>query len=282
MPFHGAFRGLSGAGNLYRGSEFHFVNDWVAPNTTYQSLVPTATVGDWSSDWYGASALVPQYGTGRLGVVALTPGTGPASYCRMKTIAGGALDCATFQRIEAEAVVGVNQLSNATNEFWVEVGLVGNGWVATVDPATGYKSGFAHCFRYKRTEGGTKWSAVNREQDTETVVTLDGATHGGVPTVDAGTIAPVNFGGAAGAGSNMFRLLVKLYADASGGPGAGSRAEYWVNDVLCATVTTNMVTHSLAHSLNILTTAGTAATQALYVDYTRLSYYTLPGVVRLP
>lgn len=262
--------------NAYTARRFNFRDDWMyggTGGTFYQSLAggnPIA-LGHHTTDWTTGASILGLTGTGRLGVVALNTGALADARCRVRTCAMGAFDSTKYARLSYEAVLAFEAQASVAEDFTAEIGLVGNKWLLT--DSLGDVAGFGHFFRYKRSVGGHKWMAVNRDLDVETAVILDGTTQGGIATVDAGTIQALalpSFG--------FFRLKVIAYADAAG---AGDYAEFYVNDVLCATIDTNMVTHSLAGSVDIRKTAGTTP-RYLALDYTDLGYVMRDGQNREP
>lgn len=256
--------------NAYAGREFHFRDEWMLGVVMYYSLAggQAVVIGNYSTEWTSNARIVPITGSGRLGLVSLQTGEAADGQCRVKTCAMGAFDSTKYSQISYEAVVAFDAVADVTNDYRAEIGLVGNAW-----GIPGVR-GFGHFFRYERATGGAKWIAVNRNLDVETAVVLDGTTQGGIATVDGGTIHALTL-----PDGDFFRLKVIAYADAD--TGAGSYAEYYVNDVLCATITTNMVTHSLAGSVEILKTAGTTS-RYLALDYTDLGYVMRTGQSRSP
>lgn len=259
--------------NEYIARTFNFRDDWLYATSTYQSLAGGNPVhfGHHTTDWTTGASIGGITGSQRLGLVALSTGIETAARCRVRTNAMGAFDSTKYSQMSYEAVVAFDALSTAAQEYYAEVGLVGNKWLLT--DSLGDLSGFGHFFRYKRSVGGVKWIAVNRDLDVETAVILDGTTQGGIATVNAGDIAALSL-----PSFGFFRLKVIAYADSSG---VGSYAEYYVNGVLCATISTNMVTHSLAGSVEIRKTAGTTA-RYIALDYTDLGYVMRTGQDRQP
>lgn len=261
--------------NAYKAREFHFTEDYKQGDTLYYSLIGPSSAGygaHHTIEWTNNSRIVPVTGSGRLGVVSLQTGELASAKCRLHTGAMGAFDSAKFLWLSHETVLAFVTKATVGEDYWAETGLVGNKWAATDD--LGDVAGFGHFFRYKRDVGGTKWIAVNRNQDVETAVILDGTTQGGIATVDGGDIddqAFPNYG--------WFRLKVIAWADPN--TGAGLHADYYVNGVLCASIPTNMVTHSLAGSTMIRKTAGTT-NRDLYLDFTDLAYRMRDGQERLP
>jgi hypothetical protein len=267
----------SGTPNLYSGDSFLFTEDWKfggTGGTYYYSLAGgnPLSFGDYTTDWTNNASIGGLTGTGRLGVVALNTGVLADARCRVRTCAMGAFDSTKYQTLSFEAVLAFANKATVTDDYTAEIGLVGNKWLAT--DSLGDVAGFGHFFRYKRSAGGHKWMAVNRNLDAETQVILDGTINSGVATVDAGTIDDLSL-----PSYGFFRL--KVIATANPSTGAGASAAYYVNDVLCATITTNMVTHSLAGSVDIRKTAGTNS-RYLALDYTALGYTMRTGQDRLP
>lgn len=273
--FWEAWQGLisgSGAGNAYDDTEFIFRDDWLYGATQYFSLTPATNYGDYSTDWTNNARIVPISGTGRLGVVALQTGDLTECRCRIRTGAMGAFDSTKYESISFEAVVAFEALATGGEDYWAEIGLVGNKGSPGTTDSLGDVAGYMHAFRYNRSVGGAKWIAVNRNNDVETAVILDGTLQGSVQTVDAGTITALSL-----PDSGFFRLKVIAYSDPD--TGAGAYAEYYVDGVLCATITTNMVEHSLAGSVAIQKTAGTTS-RYLALDYTELAYVLRDGEAR--
>jgi hypothetical protein len=269
--------GGSGTPNLYTADSFLFTDDW-----TYGALITFANSGNnpvnygiYTTDWTNNASIGPITGSGRLGLTALSTGVLTDARCRVRTGAMGAFDSTKYASISFEAIVAFGNKATVTDDYTAEIGLVGNKWLAT--DSLGDVAGFMHAFRYKRSVGGHKWMVVNRNLDVENVVILDGTTNGtttAVATVDGGTIDDLAL-----PAYSFFRL--KVIATANPSTGAGTSAAYYVNDVLCATITTNMVTHSLAGSVDIRKTAGTNS-RYLALDYTALGYTMRTGQDRLP
>lgn len=228
---------------------------YVGPMYTTFTGTSGTPVGWHTLTMQGTARLLGLTGTGRQGLVSLQCGETEDGYCRLHTIAAGAFDDggqANLSSLSYECVLAVETLSTGTEEFMVEAGLVGN--------APGYG---AH-FRYQRTVGGAKWIAVTEDNATETAVVLDGTTQGGVATVDAGNITAYSL-----PNSGFFRL--KVVIESSDGTHTNAEAKFYVNGTLVATLDTNMPSHSLAGSINIIKSAGTT-NRSLAVDYARLRY----------
>lgn len=253
--------GLSGStDNGYAARRFVFRDDWMYGNSVYYELSDgqPAVFGDYTTEWSsGTPRMVPMHGSQRLGLMCLYTGEASDGQMRVRTAAMGAFDSRKYSAIWFEAVVAFEAVSSASQEYRAEIGLVGNAW------AIPNVRGFGHFFRYERATGGHKWIAVNRNDDEETAVILDGSTQNGIETVDGGTIDGYSL-----PSYGFFRLKVVAHADSEG---VGSYARFYVNDVLCAQIDTNMVTHSLAGSVEILKTAGTTS-RFLALDYTELGY----------
>lgn len=257
--------------NSYDSTTFTFRDDWTYGATQYFSLVAATNYGNYSTDWTNNARIVPLSGSGRLGVVGLQTGDLEECRCRVRTGALGAFDSTKYSSISFEAVVAFDAQATAGQDYWAEIGLVGNKGSPGQTDNLGDVAGYMHAFRYKRADGGHKWIAVNRNNDVETAVILDGTTQGGITTVDAGTITALSL-----PDSGFFRLKVIAYADANG---AGDYCEFYVDGVLCATISTNMVEHSLAGSVAIQKTVGTTS-RYLALDYTELKYTLRDGQER--
>lgn len=245
-----------GASNLYSGRTFRWVDDWCFNGPLYATLYGSGTpIGSppYTATLGGTGRLLGITGTGRLGVVAMHAGETADGQCRLHTCAMGAFDgggSLNMDRITFEAVVAFDTKSTALEGYVAEIGLVGNA------------PGYGCFFRYDETVGGHKWLAVTEEGGSETVVILDGTTNGGFATVDGGTIDNLSL-----PDYGFFRLKV-VY---TGTTGVGTSAAFYVNDVLCTTITSTLPTHSLAGSVDMQKTAGTT-TRYLALDYTDLKY----------
>lgn len=249
--------------NAYTGRFFRWTDDWFYAGPMYCTFTGTSgtPVGHHTLTMQGTARLVGVTGSGRLGLVSLQAGETADGQCRVHTCAMGAFDAggqANMQTITYEAVVAIENKSTALEEFRVEVGLVGNS------------PGYGAFFRYDRANNGGvhRWSVVAENLGTETVAVLDGTTNGGIATVDAGTIDDYSL-----PTYSFFRLKVVL----DGTAGVATSAKYYVKRTsdddyfLAATITTNLPTHSLAGSVEIMKTAGTTS-RAMVVDYTELTY----------
>ena len=115
--------------------------------------------GDYMTDWTTGTSIFGLTGTGRLGLVALSSGASTSSMCRVRTNAMGAFDSTKYARISFEAVVAFDTIATVTDDYFLEIGLVGNKWAAA-DDDLGQVRGFGHFFRYQRSVGGVKWIAV--------------------------------------------------------------------------------------------------------------------------
>lgn len=252
----------SANGNLYSGLFYQFIDDWLYVGPMYVTFAGTSgtPVGHHTLTMTGSARLVGLTGTGRLGLVALQCGETADGQCRVHTCACGAFDAggqANMDWISYEAVLAFEAKASVAEDYVAEVGLVGNA------------PGYGAFFRYNRAVGGHKWMAVTENEGTETAVVLDGTTQGGVTTVDTTAIDNMSL-----PTYGFYRLKVVL----QGTNGVATSASFYVNGTLVATLTTNLPTHSLAGSVEILKTAGTTS-RYIALDYTALTYQFLTARV---
>lgn len=254
----------SSSGNGWASRTFRFTDDWMYSGTLYASLNHSGTaLGHHTLTMSTGASAAGITGSGRLGLFGLLTGADTAGTTRVHTCAMGAFDSGgvgNLNSISYEAVVAYSALATVSDDYTSEVGLVGNA------------PGYGAYFRYQRSVGGAKWLAVSENSGTETVVVLDGSTQSGVTTVDPGSITALSL-----PSSGMFRLKVVVTGD---GAGAAASAKFYVatsttdaddEGTLCATLETNMPTHSLAGSVEIAKTAGTNSVY-LALDFTELIY----------
>lgn len=242
--------------NLFAGRRFTFTDDWMYVGPLYAHV--TGYIGQalghhtfTSQLTHTGASVIGITGTGRLGLVGMSTGSTAAGQCRLHTCAMGAFDAggtANMSSISYEAVLAFEAQATVGEDFIAEIGLVGNA------------PGYGCFFRYQRSVGGNKWLAVTENLGTETVQVLDGS--GG--SVDAGTIQALSL-----PSFGMFRL--KVVMDSPDGTAASATARFYVNGVLVWTTTSNLPTHSLAGSVEIVKAAGTTP-RYLALDYTCLEY----------
>jgi hypothetical protein len=254
----------SSTDNGWAARVFTFTDDWTYSGTLYASLNHSGTgLGHHTLTMSSGASAAGITGSGRLGLFGLLTGADTAGTCRVHTCAMGAFDSGgvgNLDRISHEAVLAVSALATAGDDYTFEVGLVGNA------------PGYGAFLRYKRSVGGVKWMAVTENAGTETVVVLDGTTQSGVTTVDAGNITALSL-----PSSGMFRVKTVVTGN---GAGAIANAKFYLastgtdaddEGTLCATLETNLPTHSLAGSVEIAKTAGTNSVYAA-LDFTELIY----------
>lgn len=264
MP-HNTFSGRSSStDNGYASRIQKITNDWFLAETLYNPTLKPGNVpviGEYSVVMEGAlSTLGGMTGSGRDGVVLQNTGDTADGRCRLQTVAAGAFDGTTIESLAFEWVGAVSALSTSSDPYRVEIGHTGNAYLSSPRP------GWACHFRYQHTVGGHKWMAVNRDNDVETLVVLDGSTQGGIATEDPGSLDALSL-----PDYGFFRLKVIAVANADG---TGAYANYYVasaatdyESVLCAQIASHMPTHSLAGSVDMQKLGGTTG-RYLATDFT--------------
>lgn len=247
--------------NRYAGKHFEWNDDWLIASQLAQG-------NGWNGLALGAapyslavnganSALSPVTGSQRLGVVTLDTGTTATGSAAVSTVSSFAMDSSVIDQISYEWTGGFETLSTVGEEYNAIIGLVGE--------APGYGCYFAYD-RGNTLAGGpnagnaNKFELWTKEAGTATKVLLDGTTQGGITTVNS-AVAAYTF-----PTTNIYRLKV-IYA---GSGGTGTSCKGYVNDVLVATITTNLPTHSLGGTVSMTKTAGTT-TRKLATDQTQLA-----------
>jgi hypothetical protein len=238
---------------------------YVGPMYTTFTGTSGTPIGFHTLTMSGTARLVGITGSGRNGLASLQTGETTDGQCRVHTCAIGAFDDGgegLLTSITYESVQAFEALATVGEDYVVEVGLVGNS------------PGYGALLRYNRGVGGAKWMAVTENAGTETAVILDGTTQGGVATVNVTAIDALSL-----PSYGFFRTKVVLEGAAS----TATSAKFYVASAgaYVATITTNLPTHSLAGSVEILKTAGTTS-RYLALDYTRLIYEYAAAGTRLP
>jgi hypothetical protein len=236
---------VGGAGkNLYSDLEYAWNDEWL--------LGQQLAVGNgWNGSALGGrpysltlvganTAITPVTGTQRMGVVSLDTGTTNAGIASFSTAATLARDSNAFGTISFEWVGGIANQSTAGEAYHVTLGLVGN--------APGYGCYFV--YDPQNALGGNPtnlqcWQAWTMEAGVPTQVLLPG-----------NLVTDVAF-----PNTGISRLKVVYNAQAP------LVANYYINDVLVASIATTLPTHSLAGSVEIVKTNGVNV-RKVYTDYT--------------
>jgi len=213
-------------------------------------------VGPYSLTLAGADAsIIPQHGTRRLGVINMHTGSTAGGYVGIGSSAtfanadygfvGGAVE---LVRLEFDAIVAWQTLSDAVDGYLSTVGLVGNA------------PGYAAAFEYdERNVNGSNPGNLQKLS----VFTM----HGGIATrklLDGtGGAADVDVAAVVWPSTNVYKLGSVMDFVAG-------EARFYVNNALVYTITTTLpVDHSLGADLEMQKSVG-VANSSMSVDYTRM------------